>query len=97
MALCLVYQTYDGLTFEEQQAKRVQIKAIKEAHALRVLAWCTRIWRLMRNPPAEYMGKPIVTDAEKATFRSSLACIRLLLLDSMCRTGKVIKATAKEP
>ena len=41
LALCLVYQTYDGLTFEEQQAKRFaqaqeQVKIEEEALAKRL-------------------------------------------------------------
>eukprot|EP01052_Picozoa_sp_SAG31_P005931 SAG31_NODE_268_length_18767_cov_4.644900_7_plen_1271_part_00 len=92
LALCLISQSYDGLSVEEQQQKRAQIQACKEQHALRVLTWCTRIWLLMRNPPSEFNGRPIVTDDEKESFRRSIACVRLLLLDSMVRTGKVIKS-----
>ena len=86
-----VYQSYDGLGFDEQQEKQAQIDQCKEDHAMNVLIWSTRIWYRMRHPPPEY-----VTDADKKRYRGALACIRLLLLDSMVRTGKVIKATTMQ-
>eukprot|EP01050_Picozoa_sp_SAG11_P007632 SAG11_NODE_643_length_7983_cov_2.198884_2_plen_1259_part_00 len=88
LALCLVYQSYDGLSFEEQQKKRERIQRCKEKHALKVLAWCTRVWYMMRHPPAQYK-----TEEQKAAYRSAIGAIRLLLLDSMVRTGKVIRVT----
>lgn len=90
LALCLVYQSYDGLTFDQQQRKRDRIIRTKEAHATRVLMWHIRIYLRSRNPPPEYE-----TEDQKRAYRAALKCIRLLLLDSMVRTGKIIAATVQ--
>ena len=100
LALCLVSHSYEGLTYEQQQAKRALIKDKVMQYAGRVVVLCTTIYVLMKKPPPALFEKRLraagaVTDAElQRKWRSALRGVRLLMLDSVVRANKLGKSAA---
>eukprot|EP01045_Picozoa_sp_COSAG04_P039217 COSAG04_NODE_10879_length_747_cov_0.817901_1_plen_180_part_01 len=100
LALCLVSHSYEGLTYEQQQAKRALIKDKVIQYAGRVVVLCTTIYVLSKKPPPALFEKRLraagaVTDAElQRKWRSALRGVRLLMLDSVVRANKLGKSAA---
>jgi hypothetical protein len=95
LALCLISHSYDGLTYEQQQYKKAEIREKVSVYAGRVVVLCARTFLLSRRPPPEELAERLrqsgMVDDEELTrkWKASLRGVRLLLLDSVIRTNKL--------
>lgn len=101
LALCLVSHSYDGLTYEQQQNKKAEIKEKVSVYAGRVVVLCARTFLLSRQPPPDELAKRLraggpVSDEELIRkWKAGLRGVRLLLLDSVIRTNKLSGSATK--
>ena len=88
LVLCLIHETYDGLSFEEQTTRRERIRVKQEEFACRVVVQGVRRFLSMRHVPEEYKGR-------ESVYKSAVHTVFILQVSLSTRRYKVLRARGK--